>query len=261
MSVPKPFELNCGFHPRVSFEEDVDPRSRSRSANELADELRELMEICCQNLLHVQELQKRAHDKGVKSRSYVPGEKVWLNSKYIKTKRNKKLENKFFGPFRVLHAVGKQAYKLELPTKWKIHDVFHVSLLEQDTTRKGRVNETLPEPDGEFETGDDKEYKVEAIIDSVVYGKETNDQMPGLYYLVLWKGYPEEESTWELAAAVMHLRKLINTFHKEHPEKPTATSPPLDSASPMARPTVPKEQQPKQKRSRPSKRANKRGRN
>ncbi len=131
------FKLNCGYHPKVSFEENVNPRLRSCSANKLAEKLRELMEVCCQNLLHAQELQKRAHDKGVKSRSYAPDEKVWLNSKYIKTKRNKKLESKFFGPFRVLYAVGKQAYKLKLPIKWKIHDVFHVSLLEQDTTRKG----------------------------------------------------------------------------------------------------------------------------
>ena len=62
-----PFELNCGYHPRVSFEKDVDPHSRSRSANELVTELKELMEVCCQNLLHAQELQKRTHDKGVKS--------------------------------------------------------------------------------------------------------------------------------------------------------------------------------------------------
>ncbi len=46
------FELNCGYHPRVSFEEDVDLRSRSCSANKLVEELRELMEVCCQNLLH-----------------------------------------------------------------------------------------------------------------------------------------------------------------------------------------------------------------
>ncbi len=58
-----PFELNYGYHPRVFFEEDIDPCLRSRSANKLAEELRELMEVCCQNLLHVQELQKRAHDK------------------------------------------------------------------------------------------------------------------------------------------------------------------------------------------------------
>ncbi len=48
-----PFELNCGYHPKVSFEEDVDSRSRSRSASELAKELRKLMEVCCQNLLHI----------------------------------------------------------------------------------------------------------------------------------------------------------------------------------------------------------------
>ncbi len=98
-TVHTPFELNCGYHPRVFFEEDVDPCSRARSANELVEELRELIEVCCQNFLHAQELQKRAHDKGVKSCSYAPGEKVWLNSKYIKTKRNKKLESMFFGPF------------------------------------------------------------------------------------------------------------------------------------------------------------------
>ncbi len=169
-----PFELNCDYYPRVSFKEDVYPHSRSRSANELAEELRELIEVCCQNLLHAQELQMKANDKGVKSRSYTPGKKVWLNSKYIKTNRNKKLKSKVFEPFRVLHAIGKQAYKLELPVNWKIHNVFHVSLLEQDTTRKGRVdNKALPkkEKELEFEAGGNKEYEVEAIIDSAVYGQ------------------------------------------------------------------------------------------
>ncbi len=47
-----PFELNYGYHLRVFFEEDVDLHSRSCSANELVEELRELMKICCQNLLH-----------------------------------------------------------------------------------------------------------------------------------------------------------------------------------------------------------------
>ena len=109
------FELNCGYHPRVSYEENVDPCSRSKAADELTEELKNLMAAYRENLQHAQELQKRANDKGTKPRSYAPGEKVWLNSKYIKTKCNLKMGVKFFGSFQVLHPVGSQAYKLELP--------------------------------------------------------------------------------------------------------------------------------------------------
>ena len=100
------------------------------------------------------------------------------------------------------------------------------------------MNEQFPEPEPEFNAGDNKEYKVEAIKDSAVYAKEAEGHLPGLYYLVSWKGYPEEESTWEPSFAVMHLRKMISAFHKDHPKKPTATSPPLNSASFMAKPSV-----------------------
>ena len=71
-----PFELNCGYHPRVSYEEDLDPRSKSRTTEELSSELRELITMYQQNLYHAQELQKRAHDGGVKPQSYAPGDKV-----------------------------------------------------------------------------------------------------------------------------------------------------------------------------------------
>ena len=245
------FELNSSYHPQTSYEKEVDPRSQSKSADKLAQELRELMIICCENLHHAQELQKRAYDKGVKTWSYAPGEKVWLNGKFIKTKRKRKLEAKFFGPFQVLYPVGNQAYMLELSKKWRIHNVFHVSLLEQDTTRKGREY-SVPE----FEPGNDKEYEVEAIRDSAVYAKEADRHLPGLYYLVAWKGYPEEENTWEPSSAVMHLRKMVSTFHKDHPEKPSATLAPLDSALPIAKPTT--QLPPKQKRGRPTRYATKR---
>ncbi len=48
-------------------------------------------------------------------------------------------------------------------------------------------NKALPELEKEleFEAGDNKEYKVKPIIDSAVYGQQANDQMLGLYYLVL----------------------------------------------------------------------------
>ena len=110
-----PFELNCRYHPRIFYKDVINPHSRSKAADELTEKLRNLMAIYRENLQHDQELQKRANNKGTKPRSYTPDEKVWLNSKYIKTKRNQKLKAKFFGLFRDLHLVGSQAYKLELP--------------------------------------------------------------------------------------------------------------------------------------------------
>lgn len=48
-----PFKLNCDYYPKVSFEENVDPYSKSCFADKLARELRELIEFCYQNLLYV----------------------------------------------------------------------------------------------------------------------------------------------------------------------------------------------------------------
>ncbi len=126
-----------------------------------------------------------------------------------------------------------------------------MSLLEQDTTRKGRVETAI-----ELHEGDSEEYEVEAICDSAVYAKESDSghHLPGLYYLVSWKGYPEDKNTWEPTLAMLHLYKLISTFYRDHLEKPTTTSPPIDSTSPMAKPIVrPKASITKQKRGRPAK--------
>ncbi len=62
-----------------------------------------------------------------------------------------------------------------------------MSLLKQDTTRKGQVDsKALPKPTKELEfgAGGNKEYEVKAIIDNAVYDQQANDQMPGLYYFV-----------------------------------------------------------------------------
>ena len=91
----------------------------------------------------------------------------------------------------------------------------------------------------ELEVNDSKKYKIEAIQDNVVYAsKLQSGQLPDLYYLVAWKRYLKEESTWKPLSAIQYLKKLISCFHKEYSEKPTATSLPIDSASPMARPIV-----------------------
>ena len=113
-----------------------------------------------------------------------------------------------------------------------------MSLLEQDITRKRRVDEEVKQI--EFDIGNNNgRYKVKAIWDSVVYTRESESgHLLGLYYLVSWKKYPKEKNTWELVSIVKHLRKLISLFYKDHSGKSTATFPAIDTISPMVRLTV-----------------------
>ena len=75
-----------------------------------------------------------------------------------------------------------------------MYNVFHMSLLEQDNTRKERLDKRVKEI--ELIAGNNKEYKVEAIWDSAVYVSESKSgQLSDLYYLVAWKRYPKEKNT------------------------------------------------------------------
>ena len=60
------------------------------------------------NLYYTQKLQKRTYDKNVKPKNFIFNNKVWLKTKYIKTKQNQKLETKFFKPFQIFYLIRKQ---------------------------------------------------------------------------------------------------------------------------------------------------------
>lgn len=93
----------------------------------------------------------------------------------------------------MLYPLEKQAYNLELLKKWRIYDVFHVSLLKQETTKKEQVDETTSWL--EFENdNNEKKYKVKAICDSMIYIKESKGHLPSFYYLISWKGYQNEKN-------------------------------------------------------------------
>ena len=86
------------------------------------------------------------HNHKIKPTLYKVGDLVLLSGKSIHTCRpNKKLDFKSFGPYRISALVGKQAYRLNLPTSMRIHLVFHVSFLEPSRDRLGEARKpTMP---------------------------------------------------------------------------------------------------------------------
>ena len=84
-------------------------------------------------LIAAQQRQKAFADKRRVEVIYKVGDKVLLSTKYLNLKHsetNRKLLPKWIGPFEVVQVVGPVAYKLKMNPGWRVHPVFHVSLLE-----------------------------------------------------------------------------------------------------------------------------------
>ena len=57
-------------------------------------------------------------------------DKVWLEARNLKRNiLDPKFAPKREGPFTITKALSPLSYELKLPTSWKIHPVFHASLL------------------------------------------------------------------------------------------------------------------------------------
>jgi len=58
-------------------------------------------------------------------------DRVWLEGTNLNLPTNvtPKLSPRQYGPFQVVAIISNAAFKIELPPHWKIHNVFHMSLL------------------------------------------------------------------------------------------------------------------------------------
>ena len=102
-----------------------------------------------------------------------------------------KLKRKFARPFRITECIGSQSYRLDLPTTWQVHNVFHVSLLRIWREDMYRGYPT-PEPTRLEEEDNQKVYELERFL-RWRYRKIQNKKKRE--FLVLWKGYPIEEAS------------------------------------------------------------------
>ena len=80
-----------------------------------------------------------------------------LSTRYLQLKAiSGKMKPRFVGAFRVLRAIGANAFELELPMTMKVHPVFNVSLL--------RLYHGVYSPPGPIIVEGKVEYEVERII-------------------------------------------------------------------------------------------------
>ena len=137
---------------------------------------------------------------------------VWLLRRHIATTRPcAKLDYKRLGPFHIIKRINLVAFRLALPPTFRIHNVFHVSLLELYHPSRIPGRHPPPPPPVELSTGE--EYEVDQILDSRYRRRQ-------LQYLVLWKGYPISDATWEPITHLQNALEAIRDFHQRYPHKP-----------------------------------------
>ena len=157
-----PFFANFGFHPNWHLEDEFS--SINPTVEDNSKYLRTLHKHLRTELLRAQDSQALAYNRRIEaSPPFGIGDMVWLNRRNIQTTRpSLKLDVKKIGPFKIIRQASKNAFELALPAHIKIHNVFHVNLLEKVTTNELRP--TAPRPKAILlEDNQTPEYEVEAI--------------------------------------------------------------------------------------------------
>ena len=100
------------------------------------------------------------------SHRFVPwkvGDKVWLEATHLRLHYpSRKLAPKQMGPFEISRILSPLTYQLNLPRTWKIHNVFHASLLSPYRSMEAYGPPFLEPPPDVIDN--EEEYKVEAIL-------------------------------------------------------------------------------------------------
>jgi hypothetical protein len=106
---------------------------------------------------------------------------------------------------------------LQFPPAWKIHDVFHASLLSfYKETAEHSPNYSNPPSD--LISGEE-EFELDRILSH--HGARGRRQ-----YLVSWKGYSTAENTWEPEGNLKHAQTILRAYKLRYPQEfPNPRSP------------------------------------
>ena len=120
---------------------------------------------------------------------------------------NPKIGPRREGPFLISDVLGPLTYRLELPSTWRIHNVFHAVLLQPYIENEVH-GANFPRPPPDLLEGEEV-YEVETILKHRRQGR-------GYQYLLKWKGYPITDATWESESAFSDDGDMLTIYKNRH---------------------------------------------
>jgi len=207
-----PFRALYGYDPELRFDvEDAATPGEAPAARDRVLRLQELRERLKEELLQSQERQAKYYNQRHQPKLFKRGNLVKLTTRNLRLK-NKKLQPRWIGPFRVLERIGAQAYRLSLPEKYAwLHDVFPIQFIEEFKPREDNNQPPLPMPDLE----DEEEWEIEEVKDKAIIKGTT-------HYLVKWEGWPTEYNQWIPEEGMGNAQDAIRRYERNKKKKPNA---------------------------------------
>lgn len=214
-----PFYVNYGFHPRSNWPRP-DENIRNPVSRIYAHWIKQIHDQCREQLERTRGAMGRYYDKRRHSGpKFKPGDLVMVDGRNIKTKRAcKKLDHKMHGPFEIDTMISSHAARIRLPGRWRVHNVFHVSLLEP--YRQSQMRKPI-DPKAVLQAIQDIEDQEYYDIDEIMASTWDVTQSRVLY-LVKWDGWPDRKDWTE--EPFEHFSdgglKLLVEFHRNNPRAP-----------------------------------------
>ena len=146
-----------------------------------------------QHIKDAVEQQKKYADKYRRELTLHIDDLVYLSAAHIiapdqRGRPTRKLQPRYLGPFKIIDIINPVAYKLELPKEYRIHNVFHISLLKKyhpnDLQKFPERTTALAQPQ---EINGAPEWEVEKILDQKIIRNRSKSHTE---YLIKWKDYP-----------------------------------------------------------------------
>jgi hypothetical protein len=216
-----PFRANHGTNPRsANWPTMALGEGESPLAESMAGKVLSLQSECKRKIIAANAYQREYADKKRLPIPFKVGDSVLVSNRHIKSMRpKKKLDWKYVGPGLILAQIGPSSFKVDVPGLNNVHPVFHASLLEPFTPRGSIPHPDTPITDTLRSYGDDV-YEVDEILDR----RRTEDDQ--WEYLVKWKGYNQEENSWEVGPNIS--ANALKTFWKRRdilPKRRTKATP------------------------------------
>jgi hypothetical protein len=189
-----PFYLNYGTHPRTPQNLGL-PEGKIPSLEVVFQDMHDTLTRIRSLMIAAQDRQKSYADARFRQpHKFKPDDLVMLSTKNINFAfGKKKFHPKYLGPFVIDSIIGnhRNAVRLRLPASYKIHPVFHVSLIKP---YKAGSSPVPPPMEPEIVDGDPY-FKVETILAKRVKSRGRGRKITE--YLIKWLGYDESQNSWE----------------------------------------------------------------